>query len=125
LVNLILLGFCASVVIFWGGYAFGFLNGPSALLISCWSLAGFALLMVGLWNVNLLFALSSPSGAVVSAAVGCGVNLAMGYVLSRLGGYEFAVYGFFAGSAMFAACSMGFTVGAFRTLDHRYCALAR
>jgi hypothetical protein len=71
-----------------------------------------------------LFALSNPGGGVASAAMGCLANLVTGYLLSRLGGYAFAVHGFFCGAAVFAVASAYFVLKASRNLDYRYCALA-
>jgi hypothetical protein len=124
LARLAVLTMVTGCLTYGGAQVAGLLADDSAALICFWSLAGFAMLATGIWHVNLLFALSSPGGAVVSAAAGCLANLLAGYFLSRLGGYEFAVYGFFAGAAVFAASSAVFVHKAFRNVDYRYCALA-
>jgi hypothetical protein len=114
----------ASLATFGGAYASGLLGGSATTSIAAWSLAGYVLLMLGLWNVNLLFGLSSPSAAVRSAAVGCLANLAIGYIFSRVGGYEHAVFGFLGGGVAFAALSTMDVMRAFRELDYRYFAAA-
>ena len=123
LIRLAGLAIVAGCLTYAAAQAAGLLDDASALLICFWSLAGFAMLATGIWHVNLLFALSSPGGGVVSAAAGCLANFLAGYLLSRLGGYQFAVYGFFSGAAVFAATSAVFVHKAFRNVDYRYCAL--
>jgi hypothetical protein len=114
----------ASLATFWGAYAAGLLAGSRTISIAVWSLAGYVLLMVGLWNVNLLFGLSSPGAAVRSATLACLANLAIGYIFSRVGGYEHAVFGFLGGGVAFATLSTMDVMRAFRELDYRYFAAA-
>jgi hypothetical protein len=118
------LGSGVGLVTFWGGRQVGLLRDQMTVELAAWSLAGYVLLLLGLWNVNLLFGLSSPLAAVRSAAIACLADLAVGYVCSRLGGYEYAVLGFFAGGAVFAGVSTVFLTRAFRELDYRYFAIA-
>ena len=124
LVVVALLASGASILSYFGAQAAGLLAGDVAPFICAWSLAGFAMLAAGLWNVNLLFALSNPSGAVTCATLGCLANLIAGYLLSRLGGYEHSAQGFYLGTTIFAVSSGVFVIRAFQRLDYRYCALA-
>ncbi|MGH9719922.1 MAG: hypothetical protein ACRD8O_06895, partial [Bryobacteraceae bacterium] len=88
--------------------------------VALWSLAGFPFLVVGLWNVSLLFGLSSAPKAAAAAALSCAVDISAGYLASRLGSYEDAVIGFTLGSIVFAVLSGFWCLRAFRRLDYLY-----
>jgi hypothetical protein len=107
---------CAAYV---GGRLAGAIT-PATLSMSLWSMVGFTLLVWGLWNVNMLFGLSGAASAVIATAAGCVADIALGYVLSRLGTYHYAVFGFVAGSSVFAFVSTRSIIRAFRDLDYRY-----
>ena len=116
---LVALGVAAGLISFGVGTATGLLTGATTLQTAVASLIGYVLLMFGLWNVNLLFGLSSPVAAVRSAAIGCLANLCLGYLCSRVWGYEYAVIGFLAGGAVFAMASRASVLQAFQELDYR------
>lgn len=101
-----------------GAYAAGYLQGDTAQMIAAWSLAGFPFLVVGLWNVSLLFGLNNAAKATAAAAIAGVVNICVGYVASRLGGYEYSVVGFTLGSIAFAFLSGLFSLRALRRLDY-------
>ncbi len=97
-----------------------FLRGSAVAITAFWSLAGFPFLVVGLWNVSLLFGLSRASKAAAAAAAACVVDVVAGYLLSRLGSYHYAVAGFTLGALVFALVSGFWTLRAFRRLDYYY-----
>jgi hypothetical protein len=88
-------------------------------VIAC-DVAGLALLVVGLWNVGLLFSLSRSTDALKSIALASVVDIAAGYVASRLGPYDHAVYGFLLGALAFAISSTWHCLRTLRRLDHLY-----
>ena len=88
------------------------------------ALAAFPVLVMGLWNASLLFALGTPTPVVGAVTLGIAFSLAPGYLLTRTGSYDAAVVGFLIGAFTFAAVS-GFSVlKRFRSLDHHYYASA-
>jgi len=84
------------------------------------SLAGYPLLVAALWNTGMFFALSRPRSVLISAAVALCVNFAAGYLLSRVGGYQQAVYGFTAGSGVFACLTTWMFLQHARSIDHHH-----
>ena len=97
----------------------GFLHGSVLTTAAC-SLAGFPFLVVGLWNVSLLFALSIAQKAAAATAIACLVDLTAGYLLTRIGDYHYAIVGFLLGALVFAFLSGYWTLRAFRRLDYFY-----
>ena len=97
---------------------------PNSLMIATWSIAGFAFLAIGLWNVSLLFAITQASRAALATLAACAANITIAYFASRIGGYSFAVLGFFIGGLLFAALSGAYVVKSFRSLDYHYFAAA-
>lgn len=88
------------------------------------ALAAFPLLVVGLWNASLLFALGAPTPAAGAAALGILFSWGAGYLLTRTGGYDAAVIGFAIGAFAFAAISGLSVLNRIRSLDHHYYASA-
>lgn len=72
------------------------------------ALAGTPFLVVGLWNIGLLFALSRWGDVLKSVAWALGVNVCVGYLVSRLFAYDLAIVGFVCGACMLAATSAYF-----------------
>jgi hypothetical protein len=103
---------------FGAAFAGGYLSGGAALVVALGSLIGFPFLVIGLWNVSLLFGLNCAPKTVAAAALGAAVNIAAGYIASRVGPYHFAVVGFAMGSIVFAAVSGAYCLRALRRLDY-------
>lgn len=95
---------------------------PTSLMreVTAVALIGYPLLVIGLWNTGMFFAFSRPRFVLASTAAGLGVNLATGYLLSRVGQYHHAVYGFAAGSAVFACLTTWLFVTHTRNIDHHH-----
>ncbi len=111
-------------IAFWAAaWTQGFINGAAAR-IAFSGLAAYPFLVVGLWNVSLLFALSLPKAAVAAIALGVGCDLAVGYPLSRLISYDWAVAGFTCGALVFAMFSSIIVLLRFKHLDYFYFASA-
>lgn len=87
-----------------------------------WGLLAYPLVLVGLWNASLLFALSRPSPLIASVAAACVVNLGAGYALSRAGGYQHAVLGLVSGAVVLAVSSSLGAVRVLKEADHCYVA---
>lgn len=102
------------------GYFLGLFSDALIVRIALWSLAGFPFLVLSLWNVSLLFAVSRPLWVLKAITPACLVNLTVGYLCSRLGSYEHSVIGFTTGAIVFAAVSTHFVKRAFRRLDYYY-----
>lgn len=96
----------------------GLLRGREANLVAIWSLIAYAALVLALCNVNFLFTLSQPIGVLQAIAAALALNIAIGYLASRIGGYPDAVFGFAAGALAFAGISMFHVIRTFRRLDY-------
>jgi len=88
------------------------------------ALVAYPIVVAGLWNTSLLFALGRPRPVLLSVAVGALASLCAGYLLSRTGSYDAAVVGFLVGAFLFAALSGQAVLAAFRRLDAHYYASA-
>ena len=104
----------STALAFAGSRWFGVIKSPNILLIALLALAACPLLVWSLWNVNLLFALSRPWDVLAAFTTACLVNLWFGYLLSRLGGYQYSAAGFALGAAVLAVLT---TRRVLRTLD--------
>jgi uncharacterized membrane protein len=98
--------------------ASGLLEGSIAQRVLLPALAGYPFLVIALWNVSLLFALSQPKAVLPAIACGLIANSTVGYMLSRLVSYEWAVTGFAIGALTFAAVSSAAVLRRFRDLDY-------
>ena len=78
------------------------------------------MLVLGLWNVSLLFSLSLPEQVLPAISLGVLATLGSGYVMSRVGSYEAAIFGFTVGAAGFACLTTFSVLRALQRLDHRY-----
>jgi len=93
-------------------------HGWSGTLLG--ALAGGSLTVIGLWNTSLLFRLSLPVDVVAAIAPAVAVDLFIGYLLSRLGSYHYAVVGFGAGAGYFAALTTRSLWRRLQSLDYYY-----
>jgi hypothetical protein len=104
-------------------YASGFfrdLGGREMRSVVACDVAGLVLLIVGLWNAGLLFSLSRSVDALKSIALASVADVTAGYIASRLGPYDHAVYGFLLGALVFALTSTWHCLRTFRRLDYFY-----
>lgn len=85
-----------------------------------WALLAGSVMVVGLWNTSILFRLSLPVDVVVGIAPAVAVDLLVGYLLSRLGSYHYAIVGSGAGACYFAAISTRSLWGRIKALDYYY-----
>jgi hypothetical protein len=99
------------------GWRSGFLATPVMAAVTGWTLAGFPFVVLGLWNVSLLFALSQPVRVLRAIGAGCLANLTTGYLASRIGSYPDASIGFLLGALLFAALSTQQVLSVFHRLD--------
>lgn len=102
----------------------GIMEGALATRVALLALAGYPFLVVGLWNVSLLFALSLSRSVLPAIATGTAVNMATGYFLSRALSYDWAAAGFAFGSLVFALMSSATIYRRFRNLDYYFFASA-
>jgi hypothetical protein len=85
-----------------------------------WALLGGSLMVIGLWNTSLLFRLSLPVDVVAVTAPAVAIDLIVGYPLSRLASYHYAVVGFSAGACYFAALTTRSLWRRLESLDYYY-----
>jgi hypothetical protein len=88
------------------------------------ALAAIPFLVFGLFNTNVQFRFASTTGPVASIGLSAVVNLAAGYICSRVGGFEYAVLGFLAGSITFAVVSSCASLRLLKSADYNYFASA-
>ena len=103
---------------YWAAAHFHLLPTAAMREVTGVALVGYPLLVLGLWNTGMFFALSRPRFVLLSATAGLVVNLICGYLISRVGGYHQAVYGFAAGSAVFAILTTVMFLKHTRSIDH-------
>jgi hypothetical protein len=84
------------------------------------ALTGTPLLITGLWNITLLFALSRPELALATVGWALLADVCTGYLLSRLFSYHFAVVGFDAGACVFALVSMLYCRRLLTSFDYHF-----
>lgn len=113
-----------SAIIWRVAEAAGLLSGPITSRVAIIALAGYPFLVIALWNVSLLFALSLPRAVLPAVVLGTVANAVTGYVLSRLVSYDWAVVGFTAGAIVFGFVSSSAVLRRFRNLDYHYFASA-
>lgn len=118
------LAILVSVAVCFAAGRAGLLQDDLSLRILVFALAGFPFLVIGLWNVSLLFALSLPKAVLPAVAIGAIANAATGYFFSRALSYEWAVAGFTAGALAFGLISSATVFRRFRDLDYYFFASA-
>jgi hypothetical protein len=113
-------GALSGWLVYWAAIRLQLLPSATMREVAAVALFGYPLLVLGLWNAGMFFALSRPRFVLFSAGAGLVVDIVCGYILSRVGGYQYAVYGFAAGSAVFALLTIWFFVDHTRTIDHHH-----
>lgn len=81
---------------------------------------GNSILVLALWNANLLFRLSKPLDVVSSISVALIADLAVGYLASRWGLYPHAIFGFLTGAVVFLLLTFAKILERGRGLDYYY-----
>jgi hypothetical protein len=110
----------ASIAGFLWAWFTGALNDALHIKVMIWSLVGYMFLVPSLRNVSLLFALSRPGYVLLATTCACGVNIVLGYLLSRFVGYEEAIAGFAFGALAFAGLSTVYSLRVLNRLDYHY-----
>ncbi len=118
LLGFVPLAVASCVCVFAGAIYVGLYERPAIFHTGMWALAGYAFLVVALYNVSLLFALSRPIPVLYSILSALVVDVVAGYLLSRLVGYEAAVGGFVVGAVLFACLTTYSILVAFSRLDY-------
>ncbi len=113
-------GVLACAIATWGG----FIEDPLVRQTSLVAIAGYTFVVIGLFNANLLFRLSRPAETLPPMIAAFVVNVTVGYALSRVVSYEWAVVGFVAGSLCLAALSTRRVRHHLADLDYHYYAAA-
>lgn len=83
-----------------------------------WGVVGYVLITAGLLNALYMFSLSRPEPIVRATAYGVGANLFVGFVLSRVVEYHWAVLGLVAGAAVFFVLTTVYAVRSLSALDY-------
>jgi hypothetical protein len=118
------LALVVSVLVWLVAARAGLLHDQLSIRIAVFALVGYPFLVIGLWNVSLLFALSLPKAVLPAVAIGTMINGATGYFLSRALSYEWAVAGFALGALAFGLISSATVFRRFRDLDYYFFASA-
>jgi hypothetical protein len=122
ILGFLLLAIVSSVAVYL--FAISSVREPIVHKVLIWSLAGYAFLVMALWNVSLLFLLSRPGLVLKAIGIATLVNVAAGYLLSRVGSYEQSVIGFALGDIVFMCLSAYYVVTVLRRVDYYYFASA-
>jgi hypothetical protein len=77
-------------------------------------------MVIGLWNSSLLFWLSLPVDVVTAIAPAVAVDLLIGYLMSRLITYHYAIAGFSSGACYFAVLTTRNLLRRLKSLDYYY-----
>ena len=117
-------GLASSGLVYFLVSRFGLLPFASMRPVLVIALVAYPIVVAGLWNTSLLFALGRPRPVLLAIAAGALTSLCAGYLLSRTGSYDAAVVGFLIGAFLFAALSCQAVLGAFGKLDAHYYASA-
>jgi hypothetical protein len=87
-------------------------------------LVGTPFLVIGLWNIALLFALSRPGLVLAATCSALLANICSGYLISRLLSYDLAIIGFDLGACVLACISGWFCHRVAVNFDYHYFASA-
>ncbi len=113
-----------SALVWVVAHSAGLLNGVVSARVTMLALMGYPFLVIGLWNVSLLFALSLPKAVLPAIGTGMLGDATIGYLLSRTISYEWAAAGFTVGAMLFGILSAIMVHRRFRQLDYFYFASA-
>jgi len=121
---LVLWSMAVSLATLGATVGFGVQRSPVTEALVFWALIGYLFLVVGLWNTSLLFSLSLPKPVLEAIGAAVLADLVVGYLLSRVFGYEAAVGGFAVGALVFALASTHGVRSRLQSLDYFHYAAA-
>ena len=93
---------------------------PITYFVFFFAAVGYVFLVWGLFNSIFFFALSRPNFVLKSIIPALLVNFVVGFILSRLFGYQWAVLGLTVGSVVFMIISTIYAQRVFDSLDYYY-----
>ncbi|MDA8379681.1 MAG: hypothetical protein M0020_02445 [Actinomycetota bacterium] len=96
------------------------LFSPISTFVFIFALIGYLLAFISLFNISVFFWVSRPRMAILAAAPAVLVDFIVGFVLSRVIAFQWAVVGFTAGSITFALISTVLVLRVFANLDYYY-----
>ncbi|MCC6590536.1 MAG: hypothetical protein IT168_27840 [Bryobacterales bacterium] len=117
-------GAITAVLVYSCAWGFGSLRTATTNVLVLCALIGYLFLVFGLWNAGLLFSLSLPRTVLEAIGAATIVNVAVGYILSRVFSYECAIGGFVAGAFVFALASTRGLRDRMQRLDYYHLAAA-
>lgn len=98
----------------------GVFFNPITEKVFWWASIGYVFLVWALFNSVFLFALSRPKRVLSALGIGLAANLSVGFLMSRLVGFEMAVVGVTVGSLVFLLVSTFHVSRAYQRLDYYY-----
>lgn len=96
------------------------LFSPVSVFVFFFALVGYTLASIGLLNVSMFFWLSRPKMAVLTILPAVGVDVTIGFLLSRAIQFYWAVAGFTVGAGIFALLSTAVVMRMLSEIDY-YC----
>ena len=81
---------------------------------------GYLFLTWGMLNTLYLFTLNIPHRVLGSLLIACVVNFVVGFVLSRIVGYEYSVVGMLVGATVFLVLTLKEIISFYKKLDFHY-----
>lgn len=81
---------------------------------------GYLFLTWGMLNALYLFTLNKPNGALGSLMISCAVNFVVGFICSRMLGYEYSVLGMLVGAIVFMILTLREIISFYKNLDYHY-----
>lgn len=97
-----------------------FLGHPITMFVFHWGMVGYAFVAWGLLNALFLISLSRPQHIIRAIGLAFGVNVVVGFVLSRTVDYYYSVFGLVVGSLVFGIMSTWYTWQVLNSLDYYY-----
>lgn len=101
----------------YGWFSEGPLMSNTTMFVFRWAVVAYCILAGSLLNCLLLFTLSLPTPAISAITSALLVDVVVGFVLSRLGHYTFAIFGFVVGALVFVVLTTRATIKALSHLD--------
>ncbi len=100
-----------------GVFDFRLFSDEVTFFVFTWGVAGYVFLTAGLLNALYLFSLSQPDPVVKATAYAVAADLLVGFVLSRVVAYHWAVLGMVCGAVVFFALTTVYSVRSLGSLD--------
>jgi hypothetical protein len=104
------------------GYEANFGEALDAISIKVCVIGGFGYLFLtwGMLNSLYLFTLNKPNGALMGIILACSVNFVIGFLSSRILGYEYSSLGMLVGAFVFMVWTTRETKSYYKKLDYHY-----